>query len=148
MFDIAPFQPAQTLKSLVGILAKHHAPADAIAPRQARRIVSDVLFHILTGLYDDCLGDGSDRAKTEHAIRSWDTDGTVTSVMEVMIGSHYRTPALLIDQITSRAVSASRNEIFLEASEVVRMIGIACAIGNEMRRLLPETVEVWMEDAS
>lgn len=148
MFDIATFQPAQTLKTLVGILAEHHAPADAITPRQARRIVSDVLSYILTGLYDDCLGDGSDREATEYAIRSWDTDGTVASVVAVMIRSHYRTPALLIDQITSRAVSASRNEIFLEASEVVRMIGIACAIGNEMRRLIPETVEVWMEEAS
>lgn len=148
MFDIATYQPARTVKSLVGILAEHHAPAEAITPRQARRIVSDVLFYILTGMYDDCLGDGSDREVTEYAIRSWDTDGTVASIMTVMIGAHYRTPALLIDQITSRAVSASRNEIFLERSEVVRMIGITGAIGNEMRRLIPETVEVWMEDAS
>jgi hypothetical protein len=149
MIDIAMFagpRPAPNVKALVKMIADRYAIADAYTPEQAKGTVRYILYCILSGKFDWWLGDGTDREPTAYAVRQWDSEQSVRQIVSVMTAAHYRTPSLLIDQILARAVAKSRNEIFLEASEVVKMIGITCAIGNEMRRVLPETVDIWLQE--
>jgi hypothetical protein len=138
---------ASALGDLVNLLKQHYVAGDALEPARARRIVSDIIYDMLTNAYDPYVRTFVDADMAE-LVRPWDAHEIFPAIMGVTIRSHRRSREAVADGIVYRSLTFSRNQIFLDTSEIAPLLAVACTVGLEIERVIPETAQAWVEESN
>lgn len=140
-----PHAPSFEFELFLKLLVAFYVKAEAVEPQKAMGIAGRILYDVLTDEHaravkmigEDCL---------VSAARRWDPAGIIPRLMDAVIKSHFRSWERLIMSIAYRCLEVSRNRIFLEGEEIAQLLAVSSVVGYEIRRLLPETADAWLEE--
>ena len=116
---------ASALGDLVNLLKQHYVAGDALEPERATRIVGDIIYDMLTNAYDPYVRAFAESDIAE-LIRPWNANEIFPVMMGVTIRSHRRSREAVADGIVYRSLTFSRNQIFLDTSEIAPLL--ACRV--------------------